>query len=497
MTETFWWCVLAGFLLGFSVSTLWEWIYFRRRRMTIRDRRIAELQATVRTYTAATTTATNSTVEHDWAEPAFQNPGVYLETEEAPPATVSQPVAVPKPAAVPQPMNASQPARSAAFVSPAANGAHAPAGQPVNPPPSPVVAQASPAAPPAGFQSVAVHQPLSPTGGAPQAVALPATRLVNQAQNLSDAVNRPSQPPITQPSSLPEALAALSAASSVHHVEAAPADAEQESAAADAASTDATDAATAAAATSRAAPLPAYTNGYGDSLQADQAQAPNLPPRPATPAQSVNLPQADQSQKAVEALSQPAGASAHAGAAARGEGNQAITSTKIDALVLSINELIDTVSQETNPDSSGASAPLPHEPKSLGKGERAGEARDSVYTTRITGRTEYVLVRLVQSMVQFVRQVRTILTGADAARPALRAEHELSAGDDLTRINGLNADHAERLRTAGVITYAKLAQLSTDELRLITLTPNGVATNYAEWRVAATQLAADGQEGRH
>ena len=122
---------------------------------------------------------------------------------------------------------------------------------------------------------------------------------------------------------------------------------------------------------------------------------------------------------------------------------------------------------------------------------------DAVSYTHLDVYKRQVLVRLVQSMVQFVRQVRTILTGADAARPALRAEHELRAGDDLTRINGLNADHAERLRTSGVITYAKLAQLSTDELRLITLTPTGVATNYAEWRVAATQLAADGQEGRH
>lgn len=54
MTEAFWWYVLAGFLLGFCVSTLWEWLYFRRRRMTIRNQRIAELEATVRTYAAAT-----------------------------------------------------------------------------------------------------------------------------------------------------------------------------------------------------------------------------------------------------------------------------------------------------------------------------------------------------------------------------------------------------------------------------------------------------------
>lgn len=86
MSEAFWWYVLAGFLLGFSVSTLWEWIYFRRRRMNIRDRRIAELEATVRAYTAAASVPNVDAVTDDWAEPTFQSPGVYLETEEAPPS---------------------------------------------------------------------------------------------------------------------------------------------------------------------------------------------------------------------------------------------------------------------------------------------------------------------------------------------------------------------------------------------------------------------------
>jgi len=28
------WYVLAGFILGFIVSTLWEWLHFRRERQT-------------------------------------------------------------------------------------------------------------------------------------------------------------------------------------------------------------------------------------------------------------------------------------------------------------------------------------------------------------------------------------------------------------------------------------------------------------------------------
>ena len=31
MTESVWWYVLAGFLIGFILSTLWEWLFFRLR----------------------------------------------------------------------------------------------------------------------------------------------------------------------------------------------------------------------------------------------------------------------------------------------------------------------------------------------------------------------------------------------------------------------------------------------------------------------------------
>ena len=49
MTAAFWWYILAGFIVGFSLSTVWEWLYFRKRRMRITDRRIAELEQALRT----------------------------------------------------------------------------------------------------------------------------------------------------------------------------------------------------------------------------------------------------------------------------------------------------------------------------------------------------------------------------------------------------------------------------------------------------------------
>src|SRR4051794_31256303 len=92
------WYVLAGFLLGFASSTLWEWFYFRKERLKLTDRRIRELEAklndaeietdkspaipltstpipTVAAVTAATRTSA-------WGDTAYRSPGVFLESEE-------------------------------------------------------------------------------------------------------------------------------------------------------------------------------------------------------------------------------------------------------------------------------------------------------------------------------------------------------------------------------------------------------------------------------
>lgn len=44
MTMRLIWFILAGFLLGFTASTLWEWFHFRRERMKLESNRIAELE---------------------------------------------------------------------------------------------------------------------------------------------------------------------------------------------------------------------------------------------------------------------------------------------------------------------------------------------------------------------------------------------------------------------------------------------------------------------
>ena len=101
MTDSVWWYVLAGFLLGFILSTLWEWLYFRRRRMRIENQRIAELEATVRSLSTISQSAETNTSSGFAA--GYQSPMVFLEGEEDDVDTVE--VIVPAP---PEPVDFDQ-----------------------------------------------------------------------------------------------------------------------------------------------------------------------------------------------------------------------------------------------------------------------------------------------------------------------------------------------------------------------------------------------------
>lgn len=401
MSEAFWWYVLAGFLLGFSVSTLWEWIYFRRRRMNIRDRRIAELEATVRAYTAAAGVPDTGAATDDWTEPTFQNPGIYLETEEAPTA-----------ASAPETTSSVQDSASTPAVvvtAPVINGAP-PAEQATRSAPlrsvSTTVATTSA---PAGFQSLAVQQPPPPLSAARR------TAGAIEDSRTGDVLVAP------------DAAAAVQRARSATMVRAPVAT-------------------TPDAGAHAAANTSVYVNGV--SSPTTQAEVGNCAPD-------------------LE--------------------RHAITHAEIGALVSSINELIDTVSQEQK---AAAVALLAPEASSLA-------TSDGPYVTRVSGRAEYVLMRIVQSFVQFIRQLRQIVTGAETPRPEVRPPAPNALEDDLTQIAGLSSEHAARLRAAGVTTYSRLAALSPDELRMITLTPGDTAIDPVQWQARAQQLATLQQGGAH
>ncbi|MDQ3247924.1 MAG: DUF4332 domain-containing protein [Chloroflexota bacterium] len=74
------WYVLAGFVLGFITSTLWEWLYYRRlrRRTVVRD------SSTVTTAWAMPTEGNDGLAVQvePWATPAYRSSSVLLESEQ-------------------------------------------------------------------------------------------------------------------------------------------------------------------------------------------------------------------------------------------------------------------------------------------------------------------------------------------------------------------------------------------------------------------------------
>lgn len=84
MTAAFWWYVLIGFIAGFCISTVWEWLYFRKRRMRITDRRIAELERALQNQPRGETAVEVLPAPGvTWTATDYQSPGVFLENERA------------------------------------------------------------------------------------------------------------------------------------------------------------------------------------------------------------------------------------------------------------------------------------------------------------------------------------------------------------------------------------------------------------------------------
>lgn len=153
---------------------------------------------------------------------------------------------------------------------------------------------------------------------------------------------------------------------------------------------------------------------------------------------------------------------------------------------------IDADQKESEPSSSGEAAAC--QDKVVAPPMR----QDKIYTTVITSRTEWMLVRVVQAMVQFVRQVRSAITGEETPCSEPRPAHDAAlCEDDLTRISGLTPAHAEQLKVVGVTQYAQLAALTVDELRMLTFTPDAAKPiDYEQWRREAASLAASQGGGR-
>ncbi|GIV77092.1 MAG: hypothetical protein KatS3mg050_1486 [Litorilinea sp.] len=75
------WFVLAGFVLGFATSTLWEWYHFRRERLRLRDRRVQELEEQLRRTRATLSSQANENATPQTPTFTYRSPGVFLDAE--------------------------------------------------------------------------------------------------------------------------------------------------------------------------------------------------------------------------------------------------------------------------------------------------------------------------------------------------------------------------------------------------------------------------------
>ncbi len=82
MTMRLLWFVLAGFLLGFAASTLWEWLYFRRKRMKLNAQRVRELEAQLHEQKMLRQDSRRPAGPTlGWPQPDYHSPDVFLDSE--------------------------------------------------------------------------------------------------------------------------------------------------------------------------------------------------------------------------------------------------------------------------------------------------------------------------------------------------------------------------------------------------------------------------------
>ena len=74
-----------------------------------------------------------------------------------------------------------------------------------------------------------------------------------------------------------------------------------------------------------------------------------------------------------------------------------------------------------------------------------------------------------------------------------RQSRRLQIGDDLTRLEGIGPTYAQKLRGAGITSFAQLAESDEDSLAAIINAPSWQQVNYGAW-IAQADLAAAGDE---
>ena len=77
------WFVVAGFVIGFTTSTLWEWLYYRRKRLAMLAEHSEFVRDAGRQQSTASLNDEPATSDGtEWRTPFYRSPGVFLESEQ-------------------------------------------------------------------------------------------------------------------------------------------------------------------------------------------------------------------------------------------------------------------------------------------------------------------------------------------------------------------------------------------------------------------------------
>lgn len=445
------WFVVAGFVIGFTTSTLWEWLYYRRKRLAM----LAEHSDFVRDaerrqggVSHAQETATSDATE--WRPPFYRSPGVFLESE--------------------------QPGADATFTGTAFTPSAAPW---VAPPPATVNPATQPAAT-APLDEAEDDGPLFPGQSYRGSMGVTTAGAIAPSNTTDSRLPFSVRPPV----------------SSLTNDEVASADQVQETQPAAAPTNDAVTTFSLSTVDPRA--------DYANVIIVDQVTSDDGQHKAATPAEeSSNWPVHDQMATAPCTTNTAEGTPAAVP-------TEKVAATAFDGVELTAPAPVAVTPQMAElPVPPVMGKPTAHRPHERTPRERPDDYPDDLalikgigeaYKRRLYATGIYTWHQVAANDLDSLRRITRAKPNADIQSWQTQARelaekyqrweaHFVGPLDDLTQIDGIGAITADMLYKAGICTYGALAQTSPDELARIVPAPTvGNENDFEGWIREAARL---------
>ena len=451
------WFVVAGFVIGFTTSTLWEWLYYRRKRLAMLAEHSEFVRDAGRQQSTVSQTDEPATSDGtEWRTPFYRSPGVFLESEQpGADATFTGTAFTPSTA----PWVAPPPATSATFDEAADEGAIR-AGELYR------AATGEALAPNAGSHKIADDTlPYAPRPTVPFQPTTPP--LSSFTRDELPPVNQIEEAPVVPATVAPSTLGPRAAYANVITVDPVTADVGQHNQATPVAETVSTG--------RRDRPLPADAADNTTTAEPDQEAAADfnvveltVPATAVVAMQPIVSPQV--TKPVVADPVQPA------------------RTRQSDAADLPAPSVVGKPAAQRPQERTPRERPDDY-PDDLAMIKGIGEA----YKRRLYATSIYTWRQVAENDLDSLRRITRAKPNADIQSWQTQARelaekyqrweaHFAGPLDDLTQIDGIGAITADMLYKAGICTYGALAQTSPDELARIVPAPTvGNENDFEGW----------------